>query len=90
MLRKTIGSIGGSGLLAVVLHAGWLGAVLLVLLAVLIAAVFCWVVVDVDRPNRAALLLRAWRQTSRDALFNEELHGLNRDIKAAVSERSAR
>lgn len=53
------------GLLAAALNAGWVGGVVLIAMALLVIAVFCWIVADADRAKRAALVLRAWRQTSR-------------------------
>jgi predicted small integral membrane protein len=65
MLRRLAGATAGGGVLATMLAAGWVGAAVLLGVALLLVGAVCWVIADPDRPARLALLFTAWRG-SRD------------------------
>jgi hypothetical protein len=45
--------------------AGWAGAAVVVAVVVVLTLAVCWTIADSDRPGRLALLLTAWRGTTR-------------------------
>ena len=61
-MRRVLGTVGAStGVLSTVFAAGWTGVVLILAVVVVLTGAVCWVVADAERPDRLAMLLRAWR-----------------------------
>jgi hypothetical protein len=61
MLRRAVATVSGGGVIGVLAQAGWVGAVVLIGVVLVVVAAVCWVIADPDRPARLALLLMAWR-----------------------------
>jgi hypothetical protein len=65
MLRRIAGTTASGGVLTALLAAGWAGIAVTVAVVLVLTVAICWIVADADRPARLALLLTAWRGTTK-------------------------
>jgi uncharacterized protein (DUF58 family) len=62
--RRVGATLTGSGVLAAILHAGWVGAIVLIAAVTVLVGALCWVLADSDRSVRLTRVLAAWRTTA--------------------------
>lgn len=63
VIRRVAAATFGGGLLSTLAAVGWPALVLVSAVAAVALAAVCWVLNNEDRPERLALLIRAWRDT---------------------------
>lgn len=59
--RRVGAMLTGSGVLGAMLHAGWIGAIVLIATVAILVGALCWVLADSDRSGRLTKVLAAWR-----------------------------
>ena len=62
-IRRVAGAACGGGLLSALATTGWPALVLVSGVVVVALAAGCWVLNNGDRPERLALLIRAWHDS---------------------------
>lgn len=66
-MRRALGIGAGGTLLSASLAAGWVALAIAGAVVIAVILALCWIIADSERPGRLALLLTAWRETSRNS-----------------------